>query len=240
MHKLFKKTFKTATLLGAFVAVGATQAAGVPGQGTWQTTLQARDIDKDGTTDAFYDTALNITWLRAGSTEFMDWSTADAWAKLDRFGLSGWRLPTTHVTTADGSCDYSSTGGTSCGYNPLSDKASGSEMAHLFFQSLGNKSFYAPGTNDVQADWGLTNTGDFQNLQSNYWSGTEYAPNSYFAWHFSTFGIQHYANKPSSLWALAVRPGDVAAAVPEPQTYAMFLAGLGLMGFVARRFRKQQ
>ncbi len=29
--------------------------------------------------------------------------------------------------------------------------------------------------------------------------------------------------------------GAVVAAVPEPQTYAMFLAGLGLMGFAARR-----
>jgi PEP-CTERM motif-containing protein len=32
---------------------------------------------------------------------------------------------------------------------------------------------------------------------------------------------------------------SVAAAVPEPETYAMMLAGLGLMGFIARR-RKQQ
>ncbi|MDP2706329.1 MAG: PEPxxWA-CTERM sorting domain-containing protein [Burkholderiales bacterium] len=29
------------------------------------------------------------------------------------------------------------------------------------------------------------------------------------------------------------------APIPEPQTYAMMLAGLGLMGFVARR-RKQE
>jgi hypothetical protein len=31
----------------------------------------------------------------------------------------------------------------------------------------------------------------------------------------------------------------VAAVVPEPETYAMFLAGLGLMGFMARRRQKQ-
>ncbi len=28
---------------------------------------------------------------------------------------------------------------------------------------------------------------------------------------------------------------SVTAAVPEPETYAMLLAGLGLMGFIARR-----
>lgn len=32
----------------------------------------------------------------------------------------------------------------------------------------------------------------------------------------------------------------VLAAVPEPETYAMMLAGLGLMGFVARRRKQQQ
>ena len=39
------------------------QAAGVPGQGTWETTLQARDLNGDSFADAFYDTSLNITWL---------------------------------------------------------------------------------------------------------------------------------------------------------------------------------
>ena len=38
-------------------------AAAVPGQGTWETTLQARDINHDGTVDAYYDTALDVSWL---------------------------------------------------------------------------------------------------------------------------------------------------------------------------------
>jgi phage terminase large subunit-like protein len=37
--------------------------------------------------------------------------------------------------------------------------------------------------------------------------------------------------------AWAVRSGDVAAPIPEPETYAMLLAGLGLLGFMARRKR---
>ena len=41
------------------------------------------------------------------------------------------------------------------------------------------------------------------------------------------------------LYAWAVRPSDVAAPIPEPETYAMMLAGLALLGVVARR-RKQK
>jgi hypothetical protein len=34
-------------------------------------------------------------------------------------------------------------------------------------------------------------------------------------------------------------PGAIAAAVPEPETYAMLLAGLGVVGAIARRRRRQ-
>ncbi|MCV2357218.1 DUF1566 domain-containing protein [Paucibacter sp. B2R-40] len=229
MQNLMIKPLNMAVLLGALTLAGAASATGVPGQGTWETTLQARDLDGNlaNGPEAFYDTALNVTWLRAGSTSVMDWAASKAWAEQDRFGLNGWRLPTTHVTTADGSCNWSATGGTSCGFNPDSSVATGSEMAHLFFQSLGNKSFYVPGTTNVQAGYGLTNIGDFQNLQSSsYWSGTEYALSSNGAWGFTmASGGQFVDGMVSSRYALAVRPGDVAA-VPEPQTLALTLIGL--------------
>lgn len=231
MHHLLKKTFKTAALLSALVLMGAAQAGTMDG-------LQARDLDGNAANgaEAFYDTVLNITWLRAASTDRMDWSRADAWAKQDRFGLSGWRLPTTVDKGQDG-CNWSSTGGTDCGYNPDSSVATGSEMAHLFFQSLGNKSYFVPGTTDQQPGWGLSNTGDFQNLKSYvYWSGTELEPDSDRAWNFRTYeGSQGLGDKAYSLYALAVRPGDVTAAVPELQTWAMLLLGLGGLLFARRQ-----
>lgn len=50
----------------AMLAAGAAQALGVPGQGTWETTLQPRDLDGNAANgpEAFYDTVLDITWLR--------------------------------------------------------------------------------------------------------------------------------------------------------------------------------
>ncbi|MDC8771713.1 PEP-CTERM sorting domain-containing protein [Roseateles albus] len=236
---IMKKSLQMAALLGALTLASAANANGVPGQGSWETTLLARDLDGNlvNGPEAFYDTALNVTWLRAGSASAMNWSTAKAWAEQDRFGLSGWRLPTTHVTTADGSCDYSYFGGTGCGFNPDSSVATGSEMAHLFFQSLGNKSRYIPGTLDDQAGWGLSNTGDFKNLRSySSWSGTVYAPQSGTAWFFSLgYGSQANFSKDQSFYALAVHPGDVVA-VPEPQTWALTL--IGLTGLLLSRRRR--
>jgi MYXO-CTERM domain-containing protein len=47
-------------------------------------------------------------------------------------------------------------------------------------------------------------------------------------------GGQERHEKANNLYALAVSPGDVAAA-PEAQTYALILVGLGLIGWRARR-----
>jgi hypothetical protein len=51
-------------------------------------------------------------------------------------------------------------------------------------------------------------------------------------WHGFTFGIR-------TTEALEPTPPPVAA-IPEPETYAMMLAGLGLLGLTARRRRQRQ
>ena len=134
-------------------------------------------------------------------------------------------------------CNYSQAGGTDCGYNVQTTSGSTvySEMASLWYDTLGNKAYCPPGDAfcmNSPPDWGLTNTGDFLNLQSNhYWSGLEFAPFTDAAWTFSTYiGQQVPYHKDSQFYALAVRPGDVLA-VPEPGTLvlvALALAGLGV------------
>jgi hypothetical protein len=47
------------------LATAAALAGPVAGQGTWETTLHARDVDGNGSTDAFYDSALDVTWMTA-------------------------------------------------------------------------------------------------------------------------------------------------------------------------------
>lgn len=52
------------------------------------------------------------------------------------------------------------------------------------------------------------------------------------SYHFKVFGL---SNAPLSAYALSA--SAVAQPVPEPETYALLAAGLGVIGFVARRRR---
>ena len=83
----------------------------------------------------------------------------------------------------------------------------------------------------------IANLALFRNVQSSvYWSGTENAPNPASAWIFqSSDGYQVNYFKDDPLYAAAVRPGDVAAAVPEPQTLALTLLALGSAVMARRR-----
>jgi len=125
-----------------------------------------------------------------------------------------WRLPLTQNQTS--------------GYNQ-----NGSEMGHLYYESLGNIGYNDPG-------WGLNNVGDFNNLQSNlYWSGTEYSPIPVDAWFFyfpNGYQSRYYKGY-DYLYALAVRPGQVSA-VPIPS--AIWLLGSGLAGLGIFRNKKRR
>jgi len=83
----------------------------------------------------------------------------------------------------------------------------------------------------------LTQVAEFTNVQPGfYWSGTEVAA-GIIAWGFNpNVGFQSVGSQDLQLFAVAVRPGDVAASVPEPQTLALALLALGAT-VVARRRR---
>ena len=105
------------------------------------------------------------------------------------------------------------------------------------FEAAGAQNQYLSIWNQVGSSFaGIS--GQFAGVQSadTYWSSTEYAPLPSNAWGFSpALGLQNATSKGSLLDTVAVRPGDVAAAVPEPQTYAMLLAGLTALAMVTRR-----
>jgi hypothetical protein len=199
-------------------------------------TAQASLIDRGN--GMIYDQDLNITWLQDANYAktsgydadgLMVWQAANDWANnLTYGGYSDWRLPTTTDTGTPG-CNYANSG-TDCGYNV---DTSTSELAHLYFDELGNTS-YNNSSGLPQTGYGLVNSGPFSNIQAYaYWSGTSTSNTR--AWLFyTTLGYQDYDLKAHQLYAWAVRPGDVA---PVPVPGAVWLFGSGLIGLVGWKRR---
>jgi hypothetical protein len=205
-------------------------------------TAQADLIDRGG--GMIYDSTLNLTWLadmnhaktsgHSGTGVYagggMSWAAANDWANnLVYGGFSDWRLPT--LNPSDTSCSLGS------GDIRYGGNCSGGELSHFFVIDMGGM-----GGKSVLDQTGDTaqqkaNLALFSNLQSDiYWSGTAFAPDPSYAWGFRTNdSLQGGFTNSVALYAVAVRPGDVAAVVPEPQTRAMLLLGLGVAVLRAKR-----
>ena len=236
-----------------------TLAAGLLLSGAAQAALH----DRGG--GLLYDDVLNVTWLQDANYAktrgydadgLMNWADANTWAanlvyhdSVRGVDWSDWRLARNSPVGSDWNHDLSFDGSTDLGYNITSPN---SELAYMYYVNLGLKGYLSP-TGVYQPDFGVFGNGTYngvdwstlgqndvglvKNLQSYaYWSGSAYAPYpASIAWGFGTYvGFQDVYSQYGPLYAWAVRPGDVAP-VPEPETYALFLTGLGLMGAIARR-----
>lgn len=265
IHRAFLQSALSVVALSAAMTPQA-HAVAVSGQGTWETTLQARDLDGNlaNGAEAYYDTALNITWLgnagysTAGSTikagPSMSWYTAmDVVQKYSIGGVSGWRLPK-FVDLGTPGCNYSS-GGTDCGGNV--DPAS-SELAHMYYVTLGNKASVSTVMPDgyTAVISGFSNGGPFSAIElstttegrhttyPNWWTGTEYPTLSIAAVYFSGFGgdqtIMDKGEFNMSIRAWAVHDGDVGTVMSVPEPSSVVLMALGLSGLAVARRRKAQ
>lgn len=223
---------------------------------------QAALVNRGG--GMIYDTTRNITWLAdmnyaltsgyaasgvAPGTAFgtntiwtdgsMGWGAATAWAdNLVYGGFDDWRLPT--LNPADTSCSNNFNPGGGFPIQYVGAGCTGGELSGLFVTDLGNKANESVLNQAGDTAEQIANLALFSNVGSDVrWSGTGYAPEPTFAWYFSSnVGRQGNADNGNAYLAVAVRPGDVAASVPEPQTLALALLALGATGVASRARRR--
>lgn len=194
---------------------------------------QATLIDRGG--GLIYDADRDITWLAdanyAKSSGYdtdgrMTWQNALNWTanlsyydSVRKVTYDDWRLP--KVVRLDDACI--GTVGIIYGIG-----CTGSDLGHLFFTELGG----IPGT--AISDFHNANFGLFQNVQNVYW---EFSPSDTKGFFYMSGSHNYGGGDNLEFYIWAIRNGDVAT-VPEPETYAMMLVGLGLVGSVARGRRQ--
>lgn len=106
----------------------------------------------------------------------------------------------------------------------------GGELSYLFVTDLGNKANQSVLNTVGDTAEQMANLALFSNVKGTaYWSGTDGGSNTAFYFYGGSLGNYGVNNK---FYAVAVR--DVSP-IPEPETYALMLAGLALVGAAARR-----
>lgn len=171
-----------------------------------------------------FQTDGSATWYGAGA--FVDYLNTISYA-----GTNQWRLPEIIDVGAPG-CSFP-LNNVDCGYNV--DTSTG-EMAKLYYDELGAKAI-----KDVKGNYqfevaGIPDTAIFDNeVRDIYWSSPE-SLNPVGAWIFATDdGVQLDGYSKSShtyIWAVT---SALITPVPEADSIAMLMAGLGLIGLIVRR-----
>ncbi|MGY4827109.1 PEP-CTERM sorting domain-containing protein [Sphaerotilaceae bacterium SBD11-9] len=206
--------------------------------------LQARDIDGNGSVDAYYDVAQNLTWLadanyyatlgnpvghnalgQAMLPGQMTYTAALSFVdSLNVYGVDDWRLPARLLP--HGGNDPIFCDATSC--NPrMSSPSELSFLAGILAGTSGPFSNVQAGQYMTLADDGGSSYRPVMELRNMYTNARQYTDELSIAYGF--------------VWA--VRSGDVGqvggsvAPVPEPSTYALSLAGLLLTATWCRRKR---
>jgi hypothetical protein len=177
--------------------------------------LSSADFQNNGT----------ATWY--GAVAFVNYLNHVSYA-----GSTQWRLPAIVDTGAPG-CSFP-LNNIDCGYNV--DTSTG-EMATLYYDELGAKA-----VKDVNGNYqfdiaGIPDTAYFDNeVRDIYWTSQQSVANPNSAWIFATDdGVQMDGYGKSShtyVWAVT---SALAVPVPEADSVAMLMAGLGLLVLMARR-----
>lgn len=203
-------------------------------------TFEARDLNRDGGIDAFYDTAQNLTWLAdanyyatlgnpPGTNAWnqtmqpgqMTYMASLSWIEtLSVHGVDDWRLPERFLPHG--------------GADPV-----------LCSETMCHPRLVVPSELSFLATALAGTSGPFLNVQDGaYMTAAADGGTGMYVLELRDMQTNTHLYTDETSWAYGyvwpVRDGDVASvgAVPEPATYAMLLAGLVAVGVGVRRKRQ--
>ena len=164
----------------------------------------------------------------------LNWYEAEAWIALlnarGYLGYRDWRQPMT--SQPDTTCSDTDGLGENIGY-----RCEGSELGHLYNVALNNPNLLDDGCG-INC---LQNAGPFSNVQaSHYWSGTDYNPDTDYAWVFDTStgsqGTGARALAQNYVWPVRSGRSDVVS-IPLFGAWGLGLVALLLAGVARHRLR---
>ena len=185
---------------------------------------------------AAYDTVLDITWLTdADLSGDNTWDNQLTWIGIlntaNHLGFNDWRLAS--MSVAAGLPTGTTTSVFNCSTSPSTTELAcrDNELGYMFYHNMGGA------LSDNKTGNQTVNGVLLTDVQSLYWSGTEF--DSDFAWSFRFGGGDQSGGGLKGLsghYGWAVRAGDVSA-VPVPA--AVWLFGSGLLGLIGAAQRKK-
>jgi hypothetical protein len=174
--------------------------------------LEVRDIDRDGTADAYYDTTQGLTWLTAASAGPATFAEALEWAdRLEFAGYADWRLPQSFTYAG---CNYSY-GSPDCWLDPQTPDFS--EVA--MFASQGA----------LLADWTWL-VGLSGESRAFYFADLQEGP------YHRDYLASAIAVRAGDVQAARL---EFAQPIPEPSTWASLAVGLAALVLSRRSFRSR-
>ena len=224
------------------IGVSSSQAMSISGQGTWESTLHARDLDGNASTiEAYFDSTLGITWL----------ADANYAATSGYAALNAVEFPADEPGAPAGQHRDNISADGRMGWNAANSWAEGLVIGAYDDWRLPTQSDWrVPDSivdemsimrditlgNDLLQP--LTNTGPFSNVQlSNYWSSTPRSADRAYVFNFNT-GDSYYDARYWGMYAWAVHEGDIGnpiQAIPIPAAIWLFSPAVVML----LRFRRK-